>query len=158
MIAVGGRGGPMDTYIDDTTQKPPNTLTSNSRVYAKLGNNRFFEVRPAILHFGGYRVGKTHAQKIRVVNVSERSRRLHIIEPATPFFRIKCNKQGLIAPGMCEEVVVEFVPTEWRYYYDTLRIHSEEENLLLPLHAYPVLNRASFPKRLDFGRCVIHET
>eukprot|EP00899_Mesostigma_viride_P017825 jgi/Mesvir1/26043/Mv26553-RA.2 len=31
MIAVGGRGGPMDTYIDDTTQKPPNTLTSNSR-------------------------------------------------------------------------------------------------------------------------------
>ena len=35
------------------------------------------------------------------------------------------NKKGLLAPGMEDEIMLEFCPTEWRYYYDCLRIHTQ---------------------------------
>ncbi len=35
------------------------------------------------------------------------------------------NKKGLLAPGLEDVITVEFCPTEWRYYYDCLRIHSQ---------------------------------
>ena len=34
-------------------------------------------------------------------------------------------KKGLLAPGMTEEVAVEFCPTQYRYYYDCVRVHCE---------------------------------
>ncbi len=32
------------------------------------------------------------------------------------------------------------------------------ENLLVPMHAYPVMNETKFPRRIDFGKCAIGET
>jgi hypothetical protein len=29
-----------------------------------------FEARPAVLHFGGYRVGEIHTQYLKIINVS----------------------------------------------------------------------------------------
>ena len=29
------------------------------------------------------------------------------------------------------------------------------QNLLVPIHAYPMLNHTQFPKRVDFGRCAL---
>ena len=54
-------------------------------------------------------------------------------------------------------MLLEFCPTEWRYYYDCVRVHSDGENLLIPIHAYPVINDVLFPVRIDFGRCVLNE-
>lgn len=31
----------------------------------------------------------------------------------------------------------------------------QEENLLIPIHAYPIMNETKFPKRLDFGKCAL---
>ena len=31
----------------------------------------------------------------------------------------------------------------------------QEENLLIPIHAYPVMNETKFPKRVDFGKCAL---
>ena len=35
-------------------------------------------------------------------------------------------------PGMFIEVVVEFTPDDWRYYYDCIRIHTK----VSPIHFY----------------------
>lgn len=32
---------------------------------------------------------------------------------------------GAIPPGLHEELVVEFCPTQWRYYYDCIRVHAQ---------------------------------
>ena len=39
-----------------------------------------------------------------------------------------------------------------RYYYDCCRVHAEAvPGLVLPVHAYPVMNEVSLPKSIDFG-------
>lgn len=40
-----------------------------------------------------------------------------------------------------------------------VKLHVEgDENLVIPLHGYPVTNGASFPSRVDFGRCALGDT
>jgi hypothetical protein len=50
---------------------------------------------------------------------------------------------------------LHFVPTEYRYYDEVLKINTETENFLVPIHAYPVLSSGSLreilPKLIDFG-------
>ena len=38
-----------------------------------------------------------------------------------------------------------------RYYYDCIRVHCDGGNLLIPIHAYPIINEVIFPRELDFG-------
>eukprot|EP01052_Picozoa_sp_SAG31_P009724 SAG31_NODE_517_length_14689_cov_5.110487_15_plen_143_part_00 len=117
---------PIDTF-QLTSSEPvnvPNPLTDN-RIYVKQGKNAFFATEPSVLHFGGFQLGQKHAQTVRIKNVSGTSRRLHILQPTTPYFQIKMQKIGLVAPGMSEEVVVEFTPDSLRYFYDCIRLHSQ---------------------------------
>ncbi|CAM9373948.1 unnamed protein product, partial [Discosporangium mesarthrocarpum] len=121
---------------------PPNPAAVTNRLskqsYSRLGRNLFFEARPAVMHFGGYTVHKAHSQKLRVTNISRSSRRMHILGPSTDSFKVRCNKKGIVAPGSSEVIVVDFHPREYRYHYDCVRLHTDGENLLVPLHAYPV--------------------
>ena len=56
---------------------------------------------------------------------------------------------------MAEEIYVHFKPNEYKYYYDTIRINTQTETLLIPLHAFPALSRENlrelFPRLIDFG-------
>jgi len=138
-------------------RKPPKNVLLE-RDYAKLGKNALLECRPAVVHFGGYELHQRHTQKIKIVNVSRESQNVHIINPTTPYFRASFQKTGLIAPGMSQEIEVIFQPNAWQYYYDCIRLHTPAENLLIPIHAYPVMNDVIFPRALDFGACPLSET
>ncbi|KAK9804223.1 hypothetical protein WJX72_001932 [[Myrmecia] bisecta] len=143
--------------VDDTPLQNPNSLTHN-RVYSRIGHNVCLAAKPAVVHFGGLQLGAVHKQTLKVYNTSSKSTRMHVIVPTTPYFKATCEqKKGLLAPGMCEVIQVEFCPKEWRYYYDCIRIHCEDENLLVPVHAYPVMNETRFPSRVDFGKCALGE-
>lgn len=82
----------------------------------------------------------------------------HHEDAERPLHHDHAEQEGLIPPGLSEEIEIEFRPTEWRYYYDCIRIHTEDGNMLIPIHAYPTLNEVNFPKRIDFGRCDLSES
>eukprot|EP00903_Cladosiphon_okamuranus_P011978 g11249.t1 len=71
---------------------PPCDAAVHSRLakhgYSRLGRNLLFEARPAVVHFGGYELGKPHSQRVRVVNISRTSQRLHILGPTTDCFKV----------------------------------------------------------------------
>lgn len=126
--------------------------------YARLGANESFTALPAVMHFGGYSLNVVHEQKLSIVNKSTSSKRMHVIPPTTPYFRARFENKGWVAPGMSTDLIIEFAPTEWRYYYDCVRVHADKENLLVPIHGYPVMNDVIFPKIIDFGVTALAET
>jgi hypothetical protein len=66
-----------------------------------------------------------------------------VLPPQTPYFKIRFNKKGMLPTGVAEDIYVQFTPTgdsPYRYYYDTIRVHCEGDKILVPIHAYPVIN------------------
>ena len=155
-----------------------NTL-EEFQVYSKLKRSKYFEARPDTVHFSGFVLGHRHQKIVKIVNVSHLTKRIHVLPCQSPYFTVHFNKKGKIAPGMSEELVVEFTPNEWRYYYDCIRVHQEDQNLLIPIHAYPTVaprqgamiegsslvlpsqdsdrNGVYFPSKIDFGFCRLSE-
>jgi hypothetical protein len=65
---------------------------------------------------------------VQITNISTTSQRLHVLAPTTPYFRMEySNRKGIIPPGLSEEVRLFFAPTEYRYYYDCLRVRCDKE-------------------------------
>jgi hypothetical protein len=117
------------------------------------------QATPPVVHFPGCEPGQRHTQKLSILNRSGHPTRVHILNPQTPFFRIHFDKRGSLPAGVSEDITVEFVPTEWRYYQDSIRVHAEGENLLIPLHAYPIMNPDRiFPQRVFMGNCPLSES
>jgi len=91
-----------------------------------------------------------------------------IVQPTTPYFKLRYEKAGVVAPGMAQKICIDFFPDECRYYYDCIRIRAEGDNeieesdssnnLLIPIHGYPVINNVIFPSRVDFGDCFVSES
>ena len=81
-------------YTKEEYATPPlyNPLLANE-VYRKAGSNSIFEIRPSILHFGGYKVGKIMKQTFRIINISQSSQRLHLLDPGTRFFTVNYKKK-----------------------------------------------------------------
>ena len=61
---------------------------------------------------------------------------MHIIPPATRYFKAWYTKRDRLVPGMAIEVEVEFRPDEWRYYYDCIRIHCQVSLFVMELALY----------------------
>jgi hypothetical protein len=126
-------------------------------IFDQLQRNDIIETRPHTLHFGGFQIHKEHTHVLKVLNISATSLRVSLIGPQTPWFKMSVDKKGLLAPGMTEDITVSFTPGEWRYYYDTIKIHCGEmaENLVVPIHAYPSANDIVLPRIVDFGKLAV---
>ena len=160
-------------------EEPTKNTLAEYQVFNKLKRTKYFEARPDTVHFSGFVLGHRHQKVVKIVNVSHLTKRVHVMPCQTPYFTVHFDKKGKIAPGMSEELVVEFVPHEWRYYYDCIRIHLEDQNLLVPIHGYPTVaprqgatidgsslvlpsadsdtNGVYFPSKIDFGFCHLSE-
>ena len=128
----------------------PNHLLE-TKIYSKVGQNAMVLAKPSVVHFGGFEADKKHIQKLSIVNASTDVIRMHIIPPQTKYFYIKYNKSERLVPGLTIECTIEFTPDEWRYYYDCIRINCPgEQNLVIPIHAYPVMSTKEFPTNFMF--------
>ena len=62
----------------------------------------------------------------------------------------------MIPSGIAEEIYIQFTPNEeYKYYYDAIRIHCEGDKILIPNHAFPVVNSKKdeiFPTYVDMGK------
>ena len=80
-------------------------------------------------------------------------RRIYVLPATTKSFNFLCTKKGNIAPGMSDEIFVQFIPEDYKYHYDCLRIQAEGSNFIVPIHAYPVMSRKAriVPTFIDLG-------
>jgi hypothetical protein len=122
-----------------------------------VSTSRSFVSSPPVVHFGGIVIGKEYTQTIYVYNRSPKISRFMVIHPTSSAFKLSFEKRNVLAAGMCQEIVVKFKPTEITYYYDCIRVNGEEQDVVIPLHGYPVVNTSDFPKTLRFGNIPLCE-
>ncbi|RUS76179.1 hypothetical protein EGW08_016057, partial [Elysia chlorotica] len=128
----------------------PNHLLE-SKTFAKVGQNALIHTKPSVIHFEGFEVGEKQTKKLVLLNASSDVLRMHIISPQSRHFYIRYTKPARMVAGMTLECLVEFTPDEWRYYYDCIRIHCPgEENIIVPIHGYPIMSTKEFPKNYTF--------
>lgn len=129
--------------------------------YDKVGSNLNVIAEPAMAKFSGFEINKLNVLKIRIINKTTHPHRIYVLPPKSEYFNVKFDKKGAIPSGMAEELYVHFKPTEYKYYYDTIRINTQDDTLLIPLHGYPALSRdylrELFPRLIDFGTLDIGE-
>ncbi|XP_075871878.1 cilia- and flagella-associated protein 221 isoform X2 [Nelusetta ayraudi] len=120
------------------------------------------QTEPAELHFSGFQLQEEYTKTLKLINGSSQVLNIQVIPTQTDHFRTSCSRKCRLVPGLPYTLKVTFQPDEWRYFYDRIRVHcKEEENLIIPVHAYPVITDLHIPSRIDLpavplGQSVCH--
>lgn len=131
----------------------------DTKLFCKVADNGLIRVDPMVVHFAGFEPGRSFSRKVELQNMSTDIQQMHIIPPQTKYFKIKYTKNRRLVAGLVLPCLIEFFPDEWRYYYDCIRIHCKgEKNLVIPIHAYPVMNTSEFPQIIDFPAVPLGDT
>lgn len=118
----------------------------------ETGSVETLESTPKIIHFEGFEINKTYTQEIKITNVSNKIQRFQIVPPKSEnnVFSFRYSKLGKLSPGISQIVCIEFSPLLYQYHKEFLRVRGEHETIMIPLHAYPVLNTVDFPRSITF--------
>uniref|UniRef100_A0AAZ3QN42 Cep192-like domain-containing protein n=1 Tax=Oncorhynchus tshawytscha TaxID=74940 RepID=A0AAZ3QN42_ONCTS len=155
---------PLCRLVEDRKRSPsdvPHHLLE-TQTYTKLKSNSAIEAEPSALHFSGFKLGKDYHRSLKLINISSEVINIHIIPTQTKHFKTKYLKKHRLVPGLSYTVKVHFCPDEWRYFYDCIRIHCKgEENLQVPVHAYPIIDDLHIPTHITIpavplGQSVSH--
>ncbi|KAM8722681.1 cilia- and flagella-associated protein 221 [Acanthopagrus schlegelii] len=142
---------PLSQLVEESRSRDniPNHLLE-SKIYAKLKSNSLIQAEPPELHFSGFELEKDYIKILKLINVSSEVMNIHIIPTQTKHFQTSYTKKYRLIPGLAYALKVRFCPDEWRYFYDCIRVHCKgEENLLIPVHAYPVIDDLQIPPHID---------
>ncbi|KAM9828104.1 cilia- and flagella-associated protein 221 [Syngnathus typhle] len=152
---------PLTQLVEDGRSSVPNHLLE-SKIYVKEKSNGLIQVDPSELHFSGFKLEKDYVKSVKLINISSRVLNIHIIPTQTKHFRTNYAKKCRLIPGLAYTVKVKFCPHEWTRVSDCIRVHCEDdENLLIPVHAYPATAHVHIPTRVDLpaaplGQSVSH--
>ncbi|KAL1021897.1 hypothetical protein UPYG_G00019440 [Umbra pygmaea] len=142
---------PLCQLVEDRKRSPshvPHHLLE-THIFTKLKSNSTIQAEPSALHFSGFELGKDYERSLQLINVSSEVINIHIIPTQTKQFETKYSKKHRLVPGLSYTVKVKFCPDDWRYFYDCIRIHCKgEENLLVPVHAYPIIDDLHLPTHI----------
>ncbi|XP_040888487.1 cilia- and flagella-associated protein 221 [Toxotes jaculatrix] len=144
---------PLSQLVEESRSRAsiPNHLL-DSKIYAKLKSNSLIQAEPPELHFSGFELGKDYLKILKLINISSEVMNIHIIPTQTKHFQTTYTKKYRLIPGLAYTLKVRFCPDEWRYFYDCVRVHCKgEENLLIPVHAYPVIDDLHIPPHIDLS-------
>ena len=149
----------LESYINPKRVpfKPETLINPVADPHSSIGITKDFASSTKIVHFGGFTVGEAHVQEITIVNRNTDSKRMQILPLQTNDFKLEYTLSGIMAPGMSQKIKIHFNPKEYKYHYDCIRVNGGENYLLIPLHAYPVVNQIDFPRVLAFGDCPLTE-
>ncbi|XP_070399964.1 cilia- and flagella-associated protein 221 isoform X4 [Nothobranchius furzeri] len=115
------------------------TITPDSKI-----DSTPIQAEPSELHFSGFQLGKSSVKIL------------------TTYFQTTYTKKCQLLPGLAYTLKVEFCPDEWRYFYDCVHVRfKDKENLVIPVHAYPVIDDLHIPPCVDLqavplGQSVCH--
>eukprot|EP00879_Flechtneria_rotunda_P015739 GHRR01016461.1.p1 GENE.GHRR01016461.1~~GHRR01016461.1.p1 ORF type:complete len:388 (+),score=120.53 GHRR01016461.1:480-1643(+) len=146
---------------DDSTDVPvqPVNLLKLNRTYEKTGQTSVILAAPSVVHFAGFSPDSTLEQVVRLTNISSTATHVMVLPPDSGVFKVIHHQTaGAIAPGLDVQLVVQFSSPELRYHYDCIRVHTQGGGLLIPLHAYPSINKVSLLRQIDFGQVAVGET
>lgn len=136
----------------------PNHLLE-SKFYGRVKSNSLIQAEPAEVHFSGFELGKKYWNTLQLINVSTEVMNIHVIPTQTKYFHTTITKKHRLVPGLTYTVKIQFCPDEWRYFYDCIRVHCKgEENLLIPVHAYPVIDDLHIPPRIDLPAAALQQS
>ncbi|XP_062301465.1 cilia- and flagella-associated protein 221 [Scomber scombrus] len=142
---------PLNQLVEESRSRAniPNHLLE-SKIYTKVKTNSLIQAEPSMLHFSGFELGKDYLKSLKLINISSEVMNIHIIPTQTKHFQTTYTKKYRLIPGLAYTLKVQFCPDEWRYFYDCVRVHCKgEENLLIPVHAYPVIDDLRIPPHIN---------